>query len=80
MSSITRVFLILFQITPEQIFFVLISSYDPFEGVIGDHLLKHGDCVKDVAFEVQELDSIVNVGDFLHSTQLDKKNLIEKLF
>lgn len=30
---------------------------------MGDHLVRHGDGVKDVAFEVQDCDSIVQVRD-----------------
>ena len=29
---------------------------------IGEHLVRHGDGVKDVAFEVEDLDGIVKVG------------------
>jgi hypothetical protein len=28
---------------------------------IGEHLMKHGDAVKDVAFEVEDLDAIFKV-------------------
>lgn len=41
--------------------FVFVSAYDPYDTVIGNHLVKHGDGVKDVAFEVEELDYIVKV-------------------
>lgn len=44
-----------------QIFFVFVSAYEPYDTVIGNHLVKHGDGAKDVAFEVQELDIIVKV-------------------
>lgn len=44
-----------------QIVFVFVSAYDPYDTVIGNHLVKHGDGVKDVAFEVEELDVIVKV-------------------
>lgn len=39
---------------------------------MGEHLVKHGDGVKDVAFEVEDCDFIVQVGSpsnsLLHST------------
>lgn len=40
---------------------MFVSPYDPYDTTIGNHLVKHGDGVKDVAFEVQELDVIVEV-------------------
>lgn len=43
-----------------QIVFVFVSAYDPYDTIIGNHLVKHGDGVKDIAFEVQDLDYIVN--------------------
>lgn len=42
--------------------FVFVSAYDPYDTVIGNHLVKHGDGAKDVAFEVEDLDYIVKVG------------------
>lgn len=30
--------------------------------VMGEHMIKHGDGVKDIAFEVEDLDSILQVG------------------
>lgn len=39
--------------------FVFVSAYDPYDTVIGNHLVKHGDGAKDVAFLVEELDVIV---------------------
>jgi len=44
-----------------QIFIVLKSAYEPNNKEMGDHLVKHGDGVKDVAFSVEDLDSIVQV-------------------
>lgn len=42
-----------------QIVFVLSSMLEPFKPKeMGDHLAKHGDAVKDVAFEVEDLDAI----------------------
>lgn len=41
--------------------FVFVSAYDPYDTVIGNHMVKHGDGVKDIAFEVEELDIIVKV-------------------
>lgn len=43
---------------------MFVSAYDPYDTVIGNHLVKHGDGVKDVSFEVQELDIIVKVRIF----------------
>lgn len=40
---------------------MFVSAYDPYDTVIGNHLVKHGDGVKDIAFEVEELDIIVKV-------------------
>lgn len=45
------------------------SAYDPYDTIIGNHLVKHGDGAKDVAFEVQELDIIVQV-NFKFSVKL----------
>lgn len=42
-----------------KIIFVFVSAYDPYDTLIGNHLVKHGDGVKDVCFEVEELDIIV---------------------
>lgn len=44
-----------------QIVFVFVSAYDPYDTVIGNHLVKHGDGAKDIAFEVEDLDYIVKV-------------------
>ncbi|CAL8115530.1 unnamed protein product [Orchesella dallaii] len=42
-----------------QIVLVLMSAYEPYNEVMGDHLVKHGDGVKDVAFSVDDLEHIV---------------------
>lgn len=42
-----------------RIVFVFVSAYEPGNHEIGDHLVKHGDGVKDVAFAVEDLDVIV---------------------
>ncbi|XP_017779322.1 PREDICTED: 4-hydroxyphenylpyruvate dioxygenase [Nicrophorus vespilloides] len=42
-----------------KIVFVFVSAYEPNETSVGNHLLKHGDGVKDVAFAVEDLDNIV---------------------
>ncbi|GIY95619.1 4-hydroxyphenylpyruvate dioxygenase [Caerostris extrusa] len=42
-----------------RIIFVFKSPYNPGNKEMGDHLVKHGDGVKDIAFEVQDLDAIV---------------------
>lgn len=43
-----------------QIIFVFISPYDTDNFEIGGHLIKHGDGVKDIAFEVEDIEIIVN--------------------
>jgi len=42
-----------------KVVFVFVSAYEPYNKELGDHLIKHGDAVKDVAFEVEDLDAIV---------------------
>ncbi|XP_022920227.1 4-hydroxyphenylpyruvate dioxygenase-like [Onthophagus taurus] len=42
-----------------KIIFVFVSSYEPGEGEVGYHLMKHGDGVKDVAFAVEDLPRIL---------------------
>jgi len=42
-----------------KIVFVFQSAYDPYNKEFGDHLSKHGDAVKDVAFQVDHLDAIL---------------------
>ncbi|XP_042909661.1 4-hydroxyphenylpyruvate dioxygenase [Parasteatoda tepidariorum] len=42
-----------------KIIFVFISPYNPGNREMGDHLVKHGDGVKDIAFSVEDLDAIV---------------------
>ena len=37
------------------------SPYEPYNAEMGDHLSKHGDGVKDVAFAVEDIQSIVQV-------------------
>ena len=44
-----------------QIIFVFISAYEPDNGELGQHLVRHGDGVKDIAFTVEDLDSIFQV-------------------
>ena len=44
-----------------QIRFVFQSAYEPDDPIMGPHLVKHGDGVKDIAFAVEDLDSIVQV-------------------
>lgn len=46
---------------PQQIVLVLVSAYEPHNKEMGDHLVKHGDGVKDVAFCVEDLEHIVEV-------------------
>ncbi|KAK4813118.1 hypothetical protein QYF61_010532, partial [Mycteria americana] len=44
---------------PHQIVFVLSSALNPGNEEMGEHLVKHGDGVKDIAFEVEDCDFIV---------------------
>lgn len=37
------------------------SAYEPNNKEMGDHLVKHGDGVKDIAFCVEDLEHIVEV-------------------
>lgn len=37
---------------------MFISAYEPDNGELGQHLVRHGDGVKDIAFTVEDLDSI----------------------
>uniref|UniRef100_A0A8B9WUW1 4-hydroxyphenylpyruvate dioxygenase n=1 Tax=Bos mutus grunniens TaxID=30521 RepID=A0A8B9WUW1_BOSMU len=43
----------------KQIVFVFSSALNPWNKEMGDHLVKHGDGVKDIAFEVEDCDYIV---------------------
>ncbi|XP_069686261.1 4-hydroxyphenylpyruvate dioxygenase isoform X2 [Periplaneta americana] len=42
-----------------KIMFVFVSAYEPDNNEMGKHLIRHGDGVKDIAFTVEDLDSIV---------------------
>jgi 4-hydroxyphenylpyruvate dioxygenase len=42
-----------------EIVLVLMSAYEPYNKEMGDHLVKHGDGVKDIAFCVEDLEYIV---------------------
>ncbi|KAM7332001.1 hypothetical protein ACRRTK_008709 [Alexandromys fortis] len=42
-----------------KIVFVLCSALNPWNKEMGDHLVKHGDGVKDIAFEVEDCEHIV---------------------
>ncbi|XP_049856655.1 4-hydroxyphenylpyruvate dioxygenase isoform X2 [Schistocerca gregaria] len=44
-----------------KILFQFVSPYEPNNEEMGKHLVKHGDGVKDVAFTVEDLDTIVKV-------------------
>lgn len=44
-----------------KIIFVFVSPYDTDNEEFGQHLTKHGDGVKDIAFDVEDLDAIVKV-------------------
>nr|CAD7576322.1 unnamed protein product [Timema californicum] len=43
----------------KQIVFIFVSTYLPGNQELGDHLVQHGDGVKDVSFAVEDLDSIL---------------------
>ncbi|KAG4070136.1 hypothetical protein HA402_013379 [Bradysia odoriphaga] len=43
----------------DKIYFVFVSAYQPNNFELGNHLVRHGDAVKDVAFSVEDLDIIV---------------------
>lgn len=43
-----------------KIIFVFVSPYETDNVEFGQHLIKHGDGVKDIAFEVEDLDVIVD--------------------
>ncbi|XP_030073590.1 4-hydroxyphenylpyruvate dioxygenase [Microcaecilia unicolor] len=43
----------------DKIIFVFVSALNPGNQKLGEHLMKHGDGVKDVAFEVEDCDFIV---------------------
>uniref|UniRef100_H0ZYZ9 4-hydroxyphenylpyruvate dioxygenase n=1 Tax=Taeniopygia guttata TaxID=59729 RepID=H0ZYZ9_TAEGU len=49
-------------IKQDKIVFVFSSALNPGNEEMGEHLVKHGDGVKDVAFEVEDCDFIVQVG------------------
>lgn len=42
-----------------KIVFVFVSPYETNDVEFGQHLIKHGDGVKDISFEVEDLDAIV---------------------
>lgn len=42
-----------------QIVFVFVSPYDVEDVEFGKHIIKHGDGVKDISFDVEDLDVIV---------------------
>jgi 4-hydroxyphenylpyruvate dioxygenase len=44
--------------------FVFTSAYEPDNDEMGRHLVHHGDGVKDIAFTVEDLDSIVMVSRY----------------
>ncbi|KAG8235646.1 hypothetical protein J437_LFUL013638 [Ladona fulva] len=44
-----------------KIIFVFKSAYEPNNEEMGEHLVKHGDGVKDIAFSVEDLDTIFKV-------------------
>uniref|UniRef100_A0A8C9N695 4-hydroxyphenylpyruvate dioxygenase n=1 Tax=Serinus canaria TaxID=9135 RepID=A0A8C9N695_SERCA len=46
----------------DKIVFVFSSALNPGNEEMGEHLVKHGDGVKDIAFEVEDCDFIVQVG------------------
>lgn len=42
-----------------KIYLNFMSAYEPYNKVMGDHLVKHGDGVKDVSFAVEDLEFII---------------------
>ncbi|XP_030648393.1 4-hydroxyphenylpyruvate dioxygenase [Chanos chanos] len=46
-------------IRQDKIIFVFESALNPGNEEIGEHLIKHGDAVKDIAFQVEDCDAIV---------------------
>ncbi|KAJ8043271.1 4-hydroxyphenylpyruvate dioxygenase [Holothuria leucospilota] len=50
-----------------KIVFEFQSALNPGNHEMGDHLVKHGDGVKDVCFEVEDLDAIFQYGDTTHT-------------
>ncbi|KAF2898393.1 hypothetical protein ILUMI_07796 [Ignelater luminosus] len=42
-----------------KIVFVFVSSYEPGDREVGEHIVKHGDGVKDISMEVEDLDNII---------------------
>ncbi|XP_074869057.1 4-hydroxyphenylpyruvate dioxygenase isoform X2 [Carettochelys insculpta] len=54
-------------IKQDKIIFVLSSALNPGNKEMGEHLVKHGDGVKDVAFEVEDCALIVQYGDTTHT-------------
>ncbi|XP_018321242.1 4-hydroxyphenylpyruvate dioxygenase [Agrilus planipennis] len=48
-----------YAVQQNRIVFVFVSPYLPDETEIGNHLVKHGDGVKDISFEVEDLDNII---------------------
>jgi len=40
---------------------VFVSAYEPDNEALGQHLVRHGDGVKDIAFTVEDLDSVFQV-------------------
>ncbi|XP_036869900.2 4-hydroxyphenylpyruvate dioxygenase isoform X3 [Manis javanica] len=56
-----------------KIVFVFSSALNPWNREMGNHLVKHGDGVKDIAFEVEDCDYIVQYGDTTH-TLVEKMN------
>ncbi|XP_047370592.1 4-hydroxyphenylpyruvate dioxygenase isoform X4 [Vespa velutina] len=45
----------------DQIIFVFESAYEPGNEEMGNHLSQHGDGVRDIAFKVEDIDTIVRV-------------------
>ncbi|KAG2459157.1 HPPD dioxygenase, partial [Polypterus senegalus] len=50
-----------------QILFVFQSALNPGNREMGEHLIKHGDGVKDIAFQVEDCDYLVKYGDTTHT-------------
>jgi hypothetical protein len=63
-----------------QIVFVFASAYEPDDDDMGRHLVRHGDGVKDIAFAVEDLDSIVKVSLRMGETRNIYRILVGKPF
>ncbi len=59
---------------------MFVSAYEPDNLDHGNHLVKHGDAVKDVAFTVEDLDIIVKVCDACYNNKLPSASELRFFF